>query len=163
MGPWCLYEVQGYRNVPTLAQYLRHWPTIEPFLQQRLGVSYNRVWCICPMTARAMWAIMKESEVVLEWGGSQQTQNILITFIQCWSNVFDVGPTLYKCYTNVLCLLEYAVSIGHTRITETLRWTWTLSDLSSTPYGRHVNHPLSVRWQISPLFVGSFTPGGKCG
>ena len=36
---------------------------------------------------------------------SQQTQNICITFIQCWTNVEDVGPTLYKCYTNVLCLL----------------------------------------------------------
>ena len=22
-------------------------------------------------------------------------------------NVFDVGPTLYKCYTNVLCLLGW--------------------------------------------------------
>ena len=38
---------------------------------------------------------------------SQQTQNIHITLIQCWTNVFDVGPTLYKCYTNVLCLLEW--------------------------------------------------------
>ena len=36
---------------------------------------------------------------------SQQTQNICIPFIQCWTNVEDVGPTLYKCYTNVLCLL----------------------------------------------------------
>ena len=35
----------------------------------------------------------------------QQTQNICITFIQRRPNVFDVGPTLYKCYTNVLCLL----------------------------------------------------------
>ena len=34
---------------------------------------------------------------------TQQTQNICITFIQCWTNVEDVGPTLYKCYTNVLC------------------------------------------------------------
>ena len=25
--------------------------------------------------------------------------------LQCWTNVEDVGPTLYKCYTNVLCLL----------------------------------------------------------
>ena len=33
------------------------------------------------------------------------TQNICITFVQCWTNVFDVGPTLYKCYTNVLCVL----------------------------------------------------------
>ena len=32
-------------------------------------------------------------------------ENICITFIQCRPNVFDVGPTLYKCYTNVLCLL----------------------------------------------------------
>ena len=34
-----------------------------------------------------------------------QTQNICITFVQCRPNVFDVGPTLYKCYKNVLCLL----------------------------------------------------------
>ena len=33
------------------------------------------------------------------------TQNICITFIQCWTNVFNVGPTLYNCYTNVSCLL----------------------------------------------------------
>ena len=30
---------------------------------------------------------------------SQQTQNICITFVQCWANVEDVGPALYKCYT----------------------------------------------------------------
>ena len=36
---------------------------------------------------------------------AQQTQNICLTFIQRRPNVFDVGPTLYKCYTNVLCLL----------------------------------------------------------
>ena len=38
-------------------------------------------------------------------GSAQQTQNIYITFIQSRSKVFDVGLTLYKCYTNVLCLL----------------------------------------------------------
>ena len=32
-------------------------------------------------------------------------RNICITFIQCWSNVEDVGPMLYKCYANGLCLL----------------------------------------------------------
>ena len=36
---------------------------------------------------------------------SQQTQNTCITYVQRRPNVFDVGPTLYKCYTNVLCLL----------------------------------------------------------
>ena len=35
----------------------------------------------------------------------QQTQNICITFIVCSANVENVGPMLYKCYTNVLCLL----------------------------------------------------------
>ena len=38
------------------------------------------------------------------------TQNICITFVQCWTTVEDVGPTLYKCYTNVLCLLGSASS-----------------------------------------------------
>ena len=28
-----------------------------------------------------------------------------MTFVQCWTNVEDVGLTLYKCYANVLCLL----------------------------------------------------------
>ena len=39
---------------------------------------------------------------------SMSIQNICITFIQRLPNVIDVGPTLYKCYTNVSCLLgEY--------------------------------------------------------
>ena len=29
------------------------------------------------------------------------------TVVQRRPNVFDVGPTLYKCYTNVLCLLTW--------------------------------------------------------
>ena len=36
---------------------------------------------------------------------SQQTQNTCITFVQRRPNVFDVGPTLYKCYTSIICLL----------------------------------------------------------
>ena len=34
-----------------------------------------------------------------------KTQNICKTFIQCWTNVENVGPSLYKCYTNILRLL----------------------------------------------------------
>ena len=33
---------------------------------------------------------------------AQQTRNICITFVQCWVNVEDVGPTLFKCNTNIL-------------------------------------------------------------
>ena len=29
----------------------------------------------------------------------------LYDFMQCWTNVENVWLTLYKCYTNVLCLL----------------------------------------------------------
>ena len=29
----------------------------------------------------------------------------LYDFMLCWTKVEDVGPTFYKCYTNVLCLL----------------------------------------------------------
>ena len=38
---------------------------------------------------------------------SQQTQSICITFVQCRTNVEDVGPTMYKCYTNILYLLVW--------------------------------------------------------
>ena len=33
------------------------------------------------------------------------------TFVQCCANVEDVGSTLYKCYTNVLCLLGIAAGL----------------------------------------------------
>ena len=34
-----------------------------------------------------------------------------ITFVQCWTNVGDVGPTLYKCYTKGLCLLGSGIQV----------------------------------------------------
>ena len=43
---------------------------------------------------------------------TQQTQNICITFVQRRPNVFDVGPALYKHYTNVLCLLRITRANG---------------------------------------------------
>ena len=39
---------------------------------------------------------------------TRQTGNICIPFIQRRPNVYDAGPTLYKCYTNVSCLLGRA-------------------------------------------------------
>ena len=36
---------------------------------------------------------------------SQYPQNICKTFVQFWTSVEAIGPTLYKCYTNVSCLL----------------------------------------------------------
>ena len=48
------------------------------------------------------------------WGTSQQTQNICIPFAQRRPNVFDVGPTLHKCYTNVL--FYWVISRTHCQI-----------------------------------------------
>ena len=70
-----------------LAQRLRRWPNNKLILPQP------------PVSAGGNRQNM----------ASQQKQNICITFIQCWTNVFDVDPTLYKCYTNVLFLLAYIV------------------------------------------------------
>ena len=44
-------------------------------------------------------------------GPAQQTQNIWITLIHHRSKVFHVGPALYKCYTNALCLLGGLISV----------------------------------------------------
>ena len=55
---------------------------------------------------------------------SQQTQNICITFVQRRPNVFDVGPTLYKCYKNVLCLLGLNAAQRTQGIEPVLVWCW---------------------------------------
>ena len=44
-----------------------------------------------------------------------------ITFVQRQPNVFDVGPTLYKCYTNILCLLGNASHNGRYKLYVKLR------------------------------------------
>ena len=43
---------------------------------------------------------------------SQQTHNIRIPFVQWRPNVVDVGPILYKCFTNVLVLLGSLLYFG---------------------------------------------------
>ena len=35
----------------------------------------------------------------------------LYDFMQCWTNVEKVGPTLYKCYTNVLCRRTFSQTL----------------------------------------------------
>ena len=73
----------------------------------------NEVWThLRPVTkknntSRNMWI----SDVGLTF--PSRKQNMCITFIQHPPSIFDVGPTLYKCYTNVLRLLG---------------WNWTCCD-----------------------------------
>ena len=46
---------------------------------------------------------------------SVNTQH-LYDFMQCWTNVENVGPTLCKCYTNVLCLVGRRRTFSQTSI-----------------------------------------------
>ena len=61
--------------------------------------------CACKIIALEDCSKANLSCYLVHIATTQQTQNICITFVQCWTNVKDVGPTLYKSYTNVLCLL----------------------------------------------------------
>ena len=49
--------------------------------------------------------VSREAVYTLNSRHIHANKNICMTYIQCWINVEDVGPMLYKCYTNDLCLL----------------------------------------------------------
>ena len=48
-----------------------------------------------------------------------ENTNICIAFIQRRPNVSDVGPTLYNCYTNVVCLLGWLQSLTNLKVHHT--------------------------------------------
>ena len=73
------------------------------------------IWCWANVEH---WINIGSSSVLLNCQFSQQTQNICITFVERWPNVFDVGPTLYKCYTNVM-LYKFLCLLGRLRFTST--------------------------------------------
>ena len=103
----------SFKNIETQYQQTRYtetmlfqrWPTIfhaAPTLKQHC---FNVCWD----------------------GASQQIQNICITFIPRRPNVSDVDPTLYKCYTNVLCLLGGVLgSSSNIESTSCVSWDATL-------------------------------------
>ena len=67
-----------------LGQRLRHWPNIEPALNE--------------------WTMFERKS------SCPATQDICITFIQRRPNVLDAGPPLPKLsHTNVLCLLGISI------------------------------------------------------
>ena len=71
-----------------------------------LDMTRHMVYVLDPWrVASGTCILLMASSMACSQNHFQQTQHICITFIQCWTNVEDVGPTLYKCYTKVLCLL----------------------------------------------------------
>ena len=78
----------------------------------RAEIAEGPEWCATKTTSYELFTSYHDAQVLLGLCPSfsvsiatQQTQTICRTFVQRRPNVFDVGPTLYKCYTNVLCLL----------------------------------------------------------
>ena len=59
------------------------------------------------------------SDIIFTLVPNQSTQKKLYNICTKQPNVFDVGPTMYKCYTNISCLLG-------TRY----RFTWVILKLS---------------------------------
>ena len=79
----------------------------------------------------------------------QQTQSIRITFVLGRSNVFDVGPTMYKRYTNVFVFAGVLVRGGFYRVLT----TWMRQDGRESYYLKHCIHTalLAEVWEKSYL------------
>ena len=114
------------KAVSMLVHHLPRWPSIEPALgchQHRVVVNIitatnMRRWTnvgLMLVQRLRRWPNIKPTLVkcLLFTGrtSSKQTQNICMTFVQRRPNVYDVGSTLYKCYTNVFCLLSYCIMV----------------------------------------------------
>ena len=88
---------------------------------------------------------------------SPPSRNICITFVQRRPNVFDVVLTLYKCHTNVLCLLGRCTEVtappllraGHTLIKcQTRIVIVTAPKSEKTGLGGGGGGALSRRWYL---------------
>ena len=83
-----IYSVLVRNNTCQHSQQTRRWPNAGPMLAHHL-----RRWpSIKPLVQRLVFA------------GSCVQPSKHKTFVQCWTNVEDVVPTLYKWFANVLCL-----------------------------------------------------------
>ena len=71
----------------------------------------------------------------------------LYDFMQCWTNVEDVGPTLYKCYTNVLCLLGGSIQDQIQRRWHNIK---TKSNKSNGPAPQQARHTDKCRVSAGP-------------
>ena len=80
-----------------------------------LGSRLSRISIINPMRTRLAYLLTfgcleyHMAYILLLLGHRSITNTITgiasLTFVQWWVTLEDVGPTLYKCYTNVVCLL----------------------------------------------------------
>ena len=105
---------------------------------------------LCCITSETVMQT-RGSEASHLWG-SQYAYNICMTFIQRQP---DVGPTLYKCYTNVLCLLGCLWDYQQIKFT---RWA-----IKNDKEGCIMTGACAVKWQqIFKTSCFSFPPPVFC-
>ena len=96
------------RRWPSADSMLGHnwkrWASVKSALDKPLVLAGMAVWMQLA-EALALFFYHHCHACLNLWTHTRQTQNICITLVQCWPNVFDVGPALCKCYTDVLILL----------------------------------------------------------
>ena len=80
---------------------LRRWPNIKTALGY------------CIMFARDFTHVLSQLDIKLTFWArlTKSAQNIFTTFVECWTNVEDVEPTLYTCNVNVLCLYVHKTHV----------------------------------------------------
>ena len=79
-------------------------------------------------------------------------QNICITFVQRRPNVFDVGPALFKCYTNVLCLLGIDDNIIRDR--KTFQVNTGHSPNAASMLAHRLQRWPNIEMALCPVFAG---------
>ena len=115
-----------------MAAAVKWHPNKTCYVGPALALLWADVWAVGPQLSQRLatvfdWSV-KATPINLSWGGIQTPHCPVVIspntnwyickfrwcitrqtqpFKQCWTNVEDVEPTLYKCYTNILCLLGY--------------------------------------------------------
>ena len=86
---------------------------------------------------------------------TQQRQTICISFIQCWTNVKDVGPTLYKWYRNVMCLLGRRLkTMAQCRVNHEICWP-SIESMRSNDRISYFSNQWPLNWLMSPTWSTS--------
>ena len=108
VGKYCFLHNHGnrsstiYRRVPQTALHTPGlWTAFEQLNTDRLWIERDKERSHC---TNAQW------RKLARWPCSRIIEHTVHTLTNshdliCWTNVVDAGPTLYKCYANVLCLL----------------------------------------------------------
>ena len=113
-----------------------------------------------PFTLTPIWSLAcKQTDCITGVCGNSLTVNTkhLYDFMQCWTSVEDVGPTLYKCHTNVLCLLGRRTFSQTLYIYPMLVQCWTsVADVGLTLIQHWIN--VLFEWYLVISSVGILMP-----